>query len=242
MHLSAWELAACLAIVVVGGAIQGSIGFGLNLIVAPVIAVLAPGAVPGSMVILSLPLTVTMVVREHHAIDRRGVAWIVLGRVPGTLVGVLIVALVSDAVLAAVVGIAILAGVGLSIVHPPIPVTRATAFGAGSAAGIMGTAAAVDGPPLALLYQHAHGEQLRSTLATCFVIGALMSAAALGLAGELTVPQLEFTLVLLPALLVGLVLSTFVTRRLSPRTLRPLVLGFAAVAGAIAIARGLTAL
>ena len=142
----------------------------------------------------------------------------------------------------AVVGVAILTGVTLSIVHPPIAVTRATAFGAGTAAGITGTAAAVDGPPLALLYQHSHGEQLRATLAMCFVIGTLMSAVALGLAGQITTDQLEFTLVLLPALLVGRGLSAFLARGLDARRLRPLVLGFAAVAGAMAVARGLSAL
>lgn len=68
------ELAACLASVAVGAFVQGSVGFGINLIVVPVIAVLVPEAVPGALVLLSLPLTVTMVIREHHHVDRRGVA------------------------------------------------------------------------------------------------------------------------------------------------------------------------
>ncbi len=242
MGLSGWELGACLAIVVVGGLVQGSIGFGINLIAAPVIAVVAPGAVPGAMVLLSLPLTISMAAREHTAIDRRGVAWIVLGRVPGTLLGVAVVAAVSDAVLAAVVGAAILVGVVLSVVHPRLPVNRATAFGAGAIAGVTGTAAAVDGPPLALLYQHQHGPTLRATLATCFVIGTLMSAVALGVAGQISRDQLLLTLTLLPALLVGYGLSTLVAPRVDRRHLRVLVLGFAGLAGVFALVRGLGAL
>jgi uncharacterized membrane protein YfcA len=240
--LSAWELAACLGVVLVGGLVQGSIGFGVNLIAAPVIALVAPGAVPGSMVLLSLPLTITMAAREHHAIDRRGVTWIFLGRLPGTVLGVAIVAAVPDSVLAAVVGGVILLAVGLSVIHPHLPVNRGTAFGAGSVSGVTGTAAAVDGPPLALLYQHHHGPALRSTLATCFVIGTVMTTVALTAAGEITGEQLVLTLELLPALLVGWAASTLVAPRVDARQLRTLVLAFAALAGAAALVRGLAAL
>lgn len=218
---------------------QGTVGFGVNLIAVPVVAVAAPGAVPGAMVLLSLPLTVTMAAREHDAIDRPGVLWIVVGRVPGTIVGVAVVALVSNAVLAAVVGGMILLGVLLSIVHPPVPVTRGTACAAGVVGGITGTAAAVEGPPYALLYQHAHGRRLRSTLAACFAIGTVMSAAALGLGGQITSEQLLLTAALLPALLAGLALSTLAARRVDAGRLRPFVLGLAAVAGVVAVVEGL---
>jgi uncharacterized membrane protein YfcA len=242
VDLSAWELSACLAIVLVGGLIQGSIGFGVNLIAAPVIALVAPGAVPGAMVLMSLPLTVTMAAREHHAIDRRGVTWIVIGRLPGTALGVAVVAAVADSVLAAVVGAVILLAVGLSVIHPHLRVNRATSFAAGTVSGVTGTAAAVDGPPLALLYQHQHGPVLRSTLAACFVIGTVMSASALGIAGEITGDQLVLTLELVPALLTGWAASTFVAPHLNARHLRVLVLAFAALAGSAALVRGLTAL
>jgi uncharacterized membrane protein YfcA len=242
VDLSAWEIAACLGIVLVGALVQGAIGFGVNLIATPVIALVAPGAVPGAVVLMSLPLTITMAAREHRDIDRRGVAWIFLGRLPGTLAGVAIVAAVSDSVLAAVVGGSILLAVLLGVTHPHLRVNRATAFAAGSVSGVTGTAAAVDGPPLALLYQHEHGPRLRSTLATCFVLGTVMSAIALGVAGEITRDQLRLTLILLPALLAGWGLSTFVAPHVDGRRLRVLVLTFAALTGAAALVRGLAAL
>jgi uncharacterized membrane protein YfcA len=180
-----------------------------------------------------------MAVREHHAVDRRGVTWIVLGRLPGTALGVAIVAAVSDSVLAAVVGTVIILAVVLSLIHPHLPVNRATAFGAGTVSGVTGTAAAVDGPPLALLYQHHHGPILRSTLATCFIIGTVMSATALGAVGEITGDQLVLTVELLPALVVGWTASTVVAPHVDTRHLRGFVLGFAALAGALAVIRGL---
>lgn len=240
LDVSGWDLAICIAIVVVGAVVQGSIGFGINLMVAPIMAVLAPGSVPGAMVLLSLPLTITMLLREHHAIDWFGVRWITAGRLPGTLIGLAILVMVSESMLSTVVGVVIVAGVILSVVHPGIHINRRTAFMSGIAAGTMGTAAAVDGPPMALLYQHHEGQTIRATLAVCFAIGAVVSATALTIDGDLTLEQVKFTLVLLPGLLLGLGISHFVGPRLHPNVLRPAVLVFAGVAGAVAIISGFT--
>lgn len=242
LGIGGWELVAALAIVMLGGMVQGAIGFGLNLMIVPVLALLAPGSVPGSMVVLSMPMTLTMLLREHHAIDWLGVRSIALGRIPGTLAGVAVVAAVPDAELAIVVGAVILFGVVLSALHPGIPVTRKSGTAAGVIAGVTGTAAGVDGPVLALLYQHQEPHTLRATLATCFLIGAAVSGIALAIAGELSIEQLEFTAILLPAMLVGLALSGSLSRRLRPEILRPAVLIFATVAGLVAGIRGLAAL
>jgi uncharacterized membrane protein YfcA len=239
VHVSAIDLAACLAIVAIGAFVQGSVGFGINLIVVPVIAVLVPGAVPGAVVLLSLPLTVTMVIREHHHVDRRGVAWIMAGRLPGAAIGAAVVVLVASNVLTAIVGAAILVAVALSVSRIRPRVTPATAAAAGLTAGVMGTAAGVDGPPLALLYQHHPGEAIRATLAACFVLGTVMSAAALAIAGELRAEQLIFTLELLPALVVGLLASTWGAHHLRDRSVRPIVLAFATIAGSLALIDGL---
>ncbi len=237
-----WEFVAALTIVLLGGMVQGAIGFGLNLICVPVLAILVPGSIPGSMVVMSMPMTLTMLLREHHAIDWPGVRWIAFGRLPGTLVGAAVVVAVPNAELAIVVGFVILLGVVLSALHPGIPVNRGTGTSAGVIAGITGTAAGVDGPVLALLYQHQEPHTLRATLATCFLIGAAVSGVALAIAGKLSVEQLEFTAILLPAMLLGLAVSGQLARRLRPHTLRPIVLAFAAIAGSLAIVRGLTAI
>jgi uncharacterized membrane protein YfcA len=224
-------------VVLLGGMVQGAIGFGINLMVVPVLAILIPGSVPGSMILISMPMTLTMLLREHHAIDWFGVRWITLGRLPGTLAGLLIVTALSDTQLGIVVGLVILLGVGLSVVHPGIAIRRRSAFAVGGVCGVTGTAAGVDGPPLALLYQHTEPHTLRATLATCFLIGAAVSATALALGGQLSGAQLALTAILVGPMLIGLALSGVLARRIPPAALRPLVLGFATVAGCLAIAR-----
>ncbi len=238
MHVSFAEFMLLALVAAAGGAVQGSIGFGQNLVLVPVVALVVPEAVPGALVTLGIPLTVTMAIREWHGVDWPGLTWIVVGRVPGTVVGVVIVALVSGDLLATLAGSAVLAGVLLSLFAGHVRVNRETATSAGATAGVLGTTAAIDGPPLALLYQRHPGHMIRATLACAFLVGAVMSFTALLIAGEIHGWQLLLALALMPALLLGLACSTLVTRLAGERSLRPAVLTLVTIAGVAAILRG----
>jgi len=240
VHVSPAELAVLALVAATGGAVQGSMGFGQNLVLVPVVALVVPEAVPGALVTLGIPITLIMVVRERHGVDRSGLGWIVLGRVPGTVVGVVIVALVSGDLLATLAGSAVLAGVALSLLAGHVPVNRETATTAGATAGVLGTTAAIDGPPLALLYQRHPGATIRSTLAGAFLVGAVMSFVALAAAGEVHGWQLLLALTLAPAVLVGLAGSTLLIRWVGERSLRPAVLILVTIAGVAAIVRGVS--
>ena len=130
MHVSATEFILLALVAATGGAVQGSIGFGQNLVLVPIVALVVPEAVPGALVLLGIPLTLIMAAREWHGVDWPGLGWIVLGRVPGTVVGVLIVALVSGNLLSTLAGSAVLAGVLLSVLAGHVPVNRETATSA----------------------------------------------------------------------------------------------------------------
>ena len=237
VHVSAAEFSLVLAFVVAGAAAQGSIGFGQNLIVVPIVALVLPEALPGTLVVSGLPLTVLMVLREHRGVDRRAVAWVALGRVPGTVLGVLIVATVSSRLLGGIAGALVLVAVVASLVARPAPVTPLTETVAGTASGVMGTAAAIDGPPLALLFQHHPGHNFRPTMAACFTVATFMSLSALALAGELTTAQLVLAAALAPGYLVGFAISRWSTRALHGRDLRPVILAVVAVTGLAAVIR-----
>ena len=241
LDAGAWQMVAAMLVVMVGGLVQGVIGYGMNLVVVPLVAVLIPGSVPGSMVLLSMPLTLTMLLREHHAIDWRGVRWIAAGRLPGTLLGLAVLVALPEERLAFAIGLAIILGVFLSVIHPGITIRRRSAFGAGMVAGVTDTAASVGGPPLALLYQHSEPHTFRATLATSFLIAATVSGTALAIEGRLSSEQLTLTALFLPAMLAGLALSGPLARRLRREALRPIVLAIAAVAGVVALVRGLLA-
>jgi hypothetical protein len=195
--------------------------------------------VPATTAIIVFPLAAGMTVAERHHVDWRGVGWLLVGRLPGTVIGVAVVALVAPATLSVLTGLAVLVAVAVSVARATVPVTRPTTVAAGVASGAMGTATSIGGPPLALLYQHHEGPVLRSTLAVTFGVGTLISLGALALAGEVHGWQVLLALALVPGIGGGLVASRFVARRLDGRWLRPAVLAVAALAAVLAIANGL---
>lgn len=222
---------------VVGGAVQGTIGFGLALLVVPVVQLAQPGAVPVAVLCASLPLTATMAVRERGHVDLHGLAWILGGRVLGTAVGEWILATIPPTGLELAVGSMILGAVVASLVGVPIGPRPPVSFSAGVVSGVMGTTAAIGGPAVAIVYSGRPGPEMRSTIASAFVIGFFLSFGALALAGEVERPDVVLGLALIPFILTGLWIGTRVAGRIAPRWLRRAVLVFAASGGATVILR-----
>jgi len=237
--LPAGPLALVLLAVAIGGTIQGAIGFGFALICVPMLALTLPEAVPYSVLFLALPLTIWMALRERAHIDVRGFVSILAGRVLGTAAGVWILVAVPTEALSVLLGTLIVLGVLVSILGLDVEPTRAATFGAGIVSGIMGTASAIGGPALVVVYQRRPGPELRSTLALSFTVGLLMSIGALLAAGEVRAWHGILALELLPALVLGVWLSGPISRFLDARWLRPAVLAFAGMAGVVIVARGL---
>lgn len=225
--------------VLLGAGIQGSIGFGMNLVVVPVLALIEPNALPAVAVFLGLPLSVTMFRHEPHAVDRQGLSWILAGRVPGTALGAWIVTAVSALTLSSLAGAAVLAAVLMSLAGTTVTVRAQSCLAAGFTSGVMNTTAGIGGPPLALLYQHHDGPVVRSTLAASFFFGTLMSTATLAATGSMKWEHVALGVALAPATIGGAVLSRRFTGRIDAGWLRPAVLGFGVVSALFVIINGL---
>src|SRR5262245_60672651 len=207
IHLTLVGYLVALAAVTAGASVQATIGFGANLVAVPVLAVIEPGAVPAATTMLALPLALTMAFREHDHVDWPGVGWLMAGRLPGTVLGALIVAVVATDTLSVVTGVSVLVAVALSAASATIPITPATTTATGLVSGTMGTATSIGGPPLALLYQHHEGRVLRSTLAVTFGTGTVISLAALAVARAVAGWQALLALALLPGVGAGLLIG-----------------------------------
>lgn len=227
--------------VAVGALVQGTIGFGLNVIAAPIAAVVEPRALPAAMIILALPMTAGSALRERHAIDRRAVVQTTLGRLPGIAIGTWIVTKLEPEVLASWVGAMVVAASLMSLAEAPRTITPARSALAGAVAGIMGTTASMGGPPIALLYRGEPGPVLRSTLGAAFLIGSLLSLAALGLAGHVRSWHFALGLALTPAVGLGLFASRHLHARVDAGWLRPSIIAFACAAGLALLLTGCSA-
>lgn len=225
--------------ILVGAIVQGAVGFGMNLLAAPLLALVEPSLVPVPLLLASSLHAMLALAREHHHVDWRGVGWAILGRIPGTALGVLAVTLLPQRELAVVVGISVLVCVGLSMLSwRPQPTARAL-FAAGGVSGAFGTSSSIGGPPVALLYQDSHGAAVRSTLGAYFALGTLTSVAGLAMGGQLSGANVLHSLVLVPFLLVGFALSGPLRKILDRGATRPAILVVAAGSAVILIIRSL---
>lgn len=240
MDLTIGAVAVAALATLIGATIQGSLGFGMNLVTVPALALVVPEALPVAVIVLGFPVSVSMLRHERRAVDRAGVGWILIGRLPGTAIGAWVVAVVSTAVLQGLVGVVVLLLVVASAVMPPLPVRRDSQLVAGVVSGVTGTAAGIGGPPLALLYQHGSGAAMRSTLAASFLFGTILSLAALALAQQVGVGQLLLGAGLAPLVVAGTVAGRSFHGWLDRGWLRPAVLLFAAAAALTVLLDALT--
>jgi uncharacterized membrane protein YfcA len=224
-------------VVLLGAAVQGAVGLGLGLLAAPVFALVDPTLVPGTILFTTSVLPVLTTFRELEDVDWRGLGFALLGRLPGTAIGVYIVAAYPPAVTAIVVAVVVLGAVALSVTTWNARPTPKALLTAGVISGVGGTATSVGGPPVALLYQRASGATLRSTMGLYFLVGNIVSLSALALADQVTTRDAGRALVLLPFVVGGFLLSGPLRRHVDRGRLRVAVLTLSAASAALLLAR-----
>jgi uncharacterized protein len=223
--------------IILASCMQASIGFGMGMLAAPIVAIVDPGLVPGTLIMLATLLTVLVVMREHQHIDLTGTGWALAGRVPGTIAGALLLAALPERALALLLAGVVLAGVVMtSVGWIPDPHPRNLVL-AGATSGVLGTATAIGGPPMALVWQNTTGAQLRGTMSGFFLVGSLMSIAMLAFTGAVDGATVTSFALLIPAVAVGYVLSRLVNRVLDRQRQRWAAIAISAVGAIVLIVR-----
>ncbi|NJQ15705.1 sulfite exporter TauE/SafE family protein [Streptomyces bohaiensis] len=223
-----------------GALVQGTVGLGLGLLAAPVVAIADPSLMPGSMLVASMVTPLMTLWSEGRHVDWRGLAWGLPPRIPGSILGAWLVAVLEPRLLGLVVGVMVLLAVAATISAVTVRVTPVSLMSAGMVSGVTGTATSIGGPPLALLYQHSPGPTVRATLGAYFVIGAAISLATLQLGGQLTGEQLIAGAALIPFVVAGYFVSIPVRRRWGAGGIRAALLGVVSLSGVVLIVRALT--
>ncbi|MCJ7859500.1 TSUP family transporter [Corynebacterium kalidii] len=237
--MSATVVAVLSVTVFLAALVQGVSGIGFALIVAPVAGLLAPELLPTTLLVLMLPLNAFVAVREWRSIDIHGLTWISLARIVFTAVGLLLVATLSPAGLALLVAGVTIGAALVSLFAPPFSPSRLGFLVAGAVTGVSETATGVGGPPMALVYQHARPPVIRSTVASCFLVGEVVSLVALVVSGAAPEGWLGNSAVLLPAVILGTACSTLVVRRFPRLELRMAVIVFSIISGAVLLVQTL---
>jgi uncharacterized protein len=225
--------------IMLASALQASIGFGIGMFAAPIVALVDPALIPGTLIMVATLVTLMVVVREREAIDLSGTGWALLGRVPGTVAGALLLAALPHRALAIMLAAVVLGGVVLtSSGWIPSPRRRNVVL-AGATSGLLGTATAIGGPPMALVWQRSSGAKLRGTMSGFFLVGSVLSLVMLTVTGSVDKQTWWGFAVLIPAAVVGYLLSHLLNRHLNPTRLRWLAIGVSAAGAVVLIGREL---
>lgn len=235
MEFSWLSFALPIAVVFVGGFTQGTVGFGLALVVVPVLGQVNPEWVPGPILLVTLLLSVVIVWREGRDVDRRALVVPMLGQLIGIGAALIVLAWIAPWTLSILTGSIVLVAVALSSLGLRIQPTAPSLVVAGTLAGFMGTTASIPGPPLALLHQHVSPTHMRGTLAYFFVVGNSLSLVGLAWTGRLSLDQIGAGLILFPAAVLGYAGSSLVVDRLPAALIRRLVLIFSAFGAVLLI-------
>lgn len=224
-------------IVAVAACTQGSVGFGLNLLAAPLLVLVNHELVPAPLLVAAASVNTMMVLRERTAIDYPLILPAVFGRIPGAFAGLALLLLVDERDIGYVVAAVVLAVVVANVIGPQVTPTRPLMAAVGGLGGFTGTAAAIGGPPVALALSGQSGAAVRGSMGLYFISGSVVSISLLLIGGILDFHGLLTGLGMIPAMAIGFYCSRFVIPYLDQGRTRPTILIVSAVAAISLIVR-----
>lgn len=238
--MSPFEIVAAVVVMAVGAAVQGGVGFGMNVVAAPILIQIDPDLVPGPLLAASLANTLLIALRDRSGIDRSALSWALVGRVPGAALGAfLLVEVFSQWGLSVFLASVILVGVALSVTPIRLPRGRSIIAVGGFVSGVAGTSTGVGGPPLALTLQHVEPRRLRGTLSVYFLLAASLSLVFLAAWGRFGTTHLLAAAVLVPGQVFGYLVSGRLVHFLDRGYTRPALLVISVAAALSLLIRAL---
>ncbi|GAA4513857.1 sulfite exporter TauE/SafE family protein [Brevibacterium yomogidense] len=226
-------------VVLCASCLQGSIGFGLGMIAAPLLVLVRPDLIPTTIILLAINISVFAFLRERHNVDWSMVLWGSIGRIPGIIAGTIAVATFSQTGLSLTLASIVLIGVAFSLIGwKPAPHRRNVVV-AGLFSGLFGTSTGIGGPPIALVMRSVEASAARATISAYFVVGSLMSLTGLAIGRQLTLTHVAYAAAWAPFMIVGIALSSIVIKRASTRALHALAAGVAVLGALFVIGQAL---
>jgi uncharacterized protein len=223
-----------------GSFVQTAIGFGLAVVAAPLLFFISPDYVPAPITLMALLISALGSWKHRHSISIGGLKMALIWRVPGSMAGGAILVWVPTHVLAMWLGVLVLFAVAVSLLPFRIEPTPKRMGIAGFFSGFFGTSSSIGGPPMALLLQHQEANQLRGNLAAFFVFSSIISLIIQAGVGHFTVHQLQLSLPLIPAAILGYWLALKTTHSLPKKKIRAGALLLCVFSGMNALWQGMT--
>ena len=217
-----WPMIHVMAVLFLATFVRSTFGFGEALIAVPLLALIMPVDVAAPLAVLvSITVAVILLVQDWRHVHVRSVGWLVLSTLVGTPLGLLLLTRFDGGIVKICLGVLIVAFSLYSLLSRKKArlADDRLAWTFGFAAGVLGGAYGMNGPPL-VMYGALRGwspRHFRATLQGYFLPASVMAMAGYWLAG-LWAPEVTHDyLVSLPVVIAAIFLGQAVNGRLDGR-------------------------
>jgi uncharacterized protein len=216
-------LVAILAVIFLATLVRSAFGFGEALVAVPLLALLVPVEVAAPLaVLLSITVAALILAQDWHRIHV-GSAWrLILATLFGIPLGLLLLTAVPESVVKALLAVVILAFSTYCLAsRTPLALhDDRLAWAFGFAAGVLGGAYGMNGPPLVVYgaLRRWSPEHFRATLQGYFLPASLIGMLGYWLAGLWVPAVTRYYLLSLPVAVAAVLLGRLVNRRLKGRS------------------------
>ena len=226
--------AVALAAITFGAAIvNGALGYGFSSITVPLaLLFLANRVLNPAMVLIEVALNAYVLFVNRAALPGvwRRTLPIIVGLIPGIVLGTLIVAQVSPARLRFYTFVVLLPLILLQAAgyRRPIRSEKSVGLGFGAGLGVLYSVTTISGPPLAVMLnnQGLAKQEFRGALGFIRLAESTFTAVAYAYAGLFTATSLALVPQILPSVLIGVPIGVRLIHHLRPDTFRRICMSF----------------
>ena len=212
------------------------------VVASPLLYIVNPQLVPVPIIAMGFAISAMTLFRERGHLQFNGLQYALLGRVPGGFLGAGLLLFAPQAILGLVIAAIVFIAVILSVFRFTAPINRISLFIAGVFSGIFGNIAAIGGPPMAILLAGQDASQFRAALSAFFVFSSLIALAILAVVGLVEVKHLWLSLLLLPSVIAGYLVSGRLIGRVDKEKTRAATLILCSISATILVIKSTIAL
>ncbi|MDK2745215.1 MAG: sulfite exporter TauE/SafE family protein [Nitrospira sp.] len=233
----------------VAATVNGALGYGFSSITVPVALLFYTNRILNpALVLIELVLNSYVLFMNRKSVPNiwRRVTPILIGLVIGIGIGSYILFLVQPAWIKFVTYFFLLPLILLQAagIRKPIQAERAIAVPFGVGIGTLYSVTTISGPPLALLFnnQGYAKQDFRAALGVIRVAESSLTAIAYGFIGFYSAGSMEIIPYIIPSVMIGIPLGTYLIRLMDPETFRRICMAFDGLIVGFGLSRVLTEL
>lgn len=218
------------------GIVQGLTGFGAGLLAIPLLCLIMDVKSAVSLCILStLIISTTMAYDLRRFLDHRKIIPLLLGSLPGVVVGTMLLRQVDQDLIKNLLGILLICVSCLNLLFRPRALNPSLFWGylAGFFSGVINALLAAGGPP-AIIYTTLHDwkkDEIKATLTGFFMLVGYCTAAVHTSNGLIDVQILSYFVVTLPFVFTGTLIGSRISGYINRRHYLQAVYGLLMVLG-----------